>query len=288
MAAGPYQLRMSSAGDCPRLLDYKLQQGRKVNSLEDAMRLLTGEPIHDFYRSLLRETFPDYGMAEAEVSLQLYHDGVPLGAPVLGHIDGYIESLKATVEVKSVGRHVYGMVTEKMAPLDTHLAQGNLYTGCIEGAENTLFIYHCRDTGQYTTLLVPFIKGLFDEVTEKFSKARLRQVMGIVSKRPYQDATQSPCWFCEYKDECYEGFAQEIETFEEAFAEGEGLVMALQYISLRDLRLGAEKNEGEMKKALIKEMSDKKISNLRTSRGALILSAGKNNNSLLTFKETKS
>lgn len=290
MMEGPFDLRMSSAGDCPRLLDYKLQRGQKAKDLKDAMRLLTGEPIHEFYRTMLREAFPDgdYCMSEEEVTLQLYHHGVPMGKPVLGHIDGYIQSLRATVEIKSVGSHVYDMVASNGTPLPANLSQGNLYTGCVKGAEQTLFIYHCRDTGQYTMFLVPFMKSLFDEVCDKFLSARIRQQHKVLHDRPYQDATMAPCWFCDWKTECYEGFAQEIAGFSDEIATGDNLEMALRFIELREIRLGAEKNEAEMKKVVIKEMTDQKISNLKTSKAALILSAGKNNNSLLSVKEVKS
>lgn len=290
MQAGSFELRMSSAGDCPRLLDYKLQRGQKAKDLKDAMRLLTGEPIHEFYRTMLRESFPDgdYCMSEEEVTLQLYSNGVPLGKPILGHIDGYIASLKATVEIKSVGTHVYGMVVAEGRPLPTNLRQGNLYTGCVKGAEQTLFIYHCRDTGEYTMFLVPFMESLFQEVCDKFLAARIRQQQKMMIDRPYHDATLTPCWFCEWKDECYEGFAQEIKEFDETVAEGTMLEDALRYIELREIRLGAEKNEGEMKQAMIASMSKQKISRLKTSKAALILSAGKNNNSLLAIKEVKS
>lgn len=280
MGSQRVELRMSAAGDCPRLLDYKLQNGRPEASLQSAMRLLTGEPIHDFYRGVFSSAFSDFTMAESELALDL-----GLGDPVLGHCDGFIPSIGAVLEVKTVSESTFKMVKGSGEPLMSHRAQGNLYCGCIEGASQVLFLYHNRNSGEYLVYLVPFSATLFVETKAKFLAAREREAAGVMHDRPYQDPTESPCFFCDFKSQCYEGFDSQVASGNSQLAEGETALLSDGFITIRRNRLAMEKSEDHIKGRLMTTMIENKISRLIYNNSTLEVRVGKTGKPLLTVKE---
>lgn len=276
------ELRMSAAGDCPRLLDYKLRSGRREADLTSAMRLLTGEPIHEFYRRTLADAFPnDYGMAEAELSLD-----IGLGPPVIGHCDGAIQSIQAAVEIKTVGMSTYTMVKNLGAPLKAHHEQGNLYCG-VMGLMRILFIYHNRDSGEYLTFLVEFSPEMMARTVEKFRWSRERQAAGFLHPRPYNDPTESPCFFCQYKSECYAGFDSQVASGDTRLAEGELATMSETFLGLRKDRLAMEKAEESSKAKLIDRMINEKVTKLIRDDATLEVRVGKTGKPSVAIKELK-
>lgn len=274
---------MSAAGDCPRLLDYKLQHGRKEAGLSSAMRLLTGEPIHQFYREILAQAFgDDYQMSEAEVTLE-----IELGPPIVGHCDGFINSLGYVVEVKTVGESTFTMVKNLGGPLPAHLAQANLYAFAIQGSKAVLFIYHNRNSGEYLTYVVPKNTDLFSQTMLKFKQARERQAAGVMHPRPYNDPTESPCFFCDNKQDCYKNFDSEIVSGENAKANESQNGMVLSYLSFRDERLKFEKLEKAKKEEIISMMIGGKITVLQSEYARLAVKPGKTGKPLLDLKENK-
>lgn len=277
------ELRMSAAGDCPRLLDYKLQQGRAETNLQSAMRLLTGEPIHAFYRDTLTDAFPgDYCMAEAELKLD-----IGLGPEIVGHCDGFIRSIGAAVEIKTVGQSTYTMVKGRGEPLQSHREQANLYAGCIENCSQVLFIYHNRDSGEYLTYLVPFSPDLFMFNKTKFRLARERQAAKQMFPRPFNDPTESPCFFCAFKDDCYRGFDSQVAGGDTRVADGVLKSLATSFLDSRAARLAMEKAEEKVKGSLIDMMIREKVTKLIHDRAALEARVGKTGKPSVAIKETK-
>lgn len=274
---------MSAAGDCPRLLDYKLQHGRKEADLLSAMRLLTGEPIHQFYREILAESFgDDYQMAEAEVTLD-----IELGPPIVGHCDGFINSLGYVVEVKTVGESTFTMVKNLGGPLPAHLAQANLYAFAIQGSKAILFIYHNRNSGEYLTYVVPKNADLFSQTMLKFKQARERQAQGVMIPRPYNDPTESPCFFCDNKQDCYKNFDQEIVSGTTVRANEQMEKMAEDFMIARQLKLSSEKLADAAKDRMIDSLIREKITVLCCESATFTIKPGKTGKPLMTVKEVK-
>lgn len=272
-------LRMSAAGDCPRLLDYKLQHGRGQTTLASAMRLLTGEPIHDFYRGILTDAFPeDYGRAEEECALTLSD-----GQVVLGHFDGVIKSLGLVVEVKSVGLSTYTMVINNGAPLMSHALQGNLYCGVIK-CSGVLFIYHNRDSGEYTTMITPFDQAAFDLVVQKFEMANSRAKTKEMHPRPYNDVNSSPCFFCDNRQDCYRDFDSKIASMDTRDADPESSAIIDAFLFARDSRLGSEKVEGKLKASVIDRMIGLGAKVMKHGETTLEIKVGKTGSPLLNIR----
>jgi|LakMenE18May11ns_1017448.scaffolds.fasta_scaffold9948790_3 hypothetical protein len=281
LRAGPYSLRFSSAGDCPRLLDYKLKYGRKELDVKSAARILTGEPIHEYYRRILKQSFgEDYTNIEGEVFLDV------AGERILGHCDGFFKSLNAVVEIKTVGSYVYEKVRSSGEPLPAHYAQANAYAAAL-GAEQIAFIYHDRDSGDHLLYLVPFIPELWDKVVAKFTDALARKASGELHPRPYLDATNSPCSFCDYRTECYESFSKEIGELGEKEPSDSTKLSAVKFLEQRAVRLVQERVEEELRSIMIKAMVQEGVKRVATHMGEVSLTAGKNNNILVKIKETK-
>lgn len=269
---------MSSAGTCPALLDHHLENGKPEQDLQSAMRLLTGEPIHDFYRGILRDAYgDDFGDAELEVSLD-----IGLGPPLVGHIDGFIKSLDAIVEVKTVGMYSYQMIEEKMAPFDAHVAQTNLYAAA-KKCSKILFIYHNRDSGNYLTLLVDASPDSAKQTIEKFVKAR----RGEKTPRPYHNPDMTPCSYCELKATCYKDFASQVASGSSSEVTAETMTPAAGFINARNARLHSEKEQETHKNALVQLMGEKSINKLTFGYITLELRVGKTGIPSIAVKESK-
>lgn len=283
---GPFEIRMSTAGFCPRLMDYLMQVGRKPVSLEHATRMLIGEPLHEFWRRILTKVYEDdYHRVEEEVTLQVG------GHVVYGHPDGVIQSLNAVVEVKSVSEATFYMVERQGHPIASHYEQGNIYakaTGC----EWIVFLYINRNSGGYTVLVAPFSASLAEETWRKWAgrwenHARFVKDGNLVlAPRPYADATGSPCFFCEYQAECYAGFKDEVEGMDSGVVlDDEVNSMATDYRSTRELRLKTEKVEEQLKDRIAEYMTGQRLNRMAIPYvGSFHLKVGKNNNPLVNFK----
>jgi hypothetical protein len=279
----PFEIRMSTAGFCPKMMSYGLanQEPRAVG-LQQAMRMLTGEPIHAFYRAILTEIFgDDYQKAEEEVSITF--DGMT----VKGHPDGFISSINAVVEVKSVSEHTFKMVQNQDSPLEAHRMQANIYAKAL-CAGSVLFIYHNRNDGNYLVLLVPYSEELAEKTIGNWRMALSSLRSGTELVRPYHDATASPCFYCDYKDKCYEGFKEQVASGENAKATDPDVIeIGEAFRNVRRLRLTHEKTEEAQKAALSKIMIEKRIQAAKFDWGHVEIKVGKNNNPLVSIKENK-
>ena len=273
-------LRMSAAGDCPRLLDYKLQRGRGETSLSSAMRLLTGEPIHAFYRETMSAAFGDaFGMTEHEVEITLQS-----GTKVLGHCDGVLLYEGLVVEVKTVGDSTYTMVKNIGDALPSHKAQGNMYCGALN-LKGVLFIYHNRDSGEYMTFISPFNEELYLSTIDKFNEADRRATAKMMSSRPYQDPTCSPCFFCDWKADCYQGFDSQVASGDTRDADADASSMVTELLASRRDRLAMEKVEEKVKSLLSTKMISEGIRVLKHPMATLEVRVGKAGNPLIGIKE---
>lgn len=178
------------------------------------------------------------------------------------------------------------MVKNLGAPLKAHHEQGNLYCGAM-GLMRILFIYHNRDSGQYLTFLVPFDSGMMANTIAKFRSARQRQATGVLHPRPYNDPTESPCFFCQYKPECYVGFDSQVASGDTRVAEGDLANASAIYLGLRKDRLAMEKAEELVKGRLIDRMIKKKITKLIRDDATLEVRMGKTGKPDVAVKELK-
>lgn len=282
-----YRLRMSSAGECPRLLDYKVRHGTRTEDLQSAMRLLTGEPIHEFYRRVFTDAFGDnYKMVESEVAISIE------GETITGHCDGVLRTGEhlALVEIKTVGFTTYDMVVKNAAPLPQHLEQANMYA-CVIGATKVYVLYHNRNDGRYTVFSSDANLELFEATKEKFAGV-IRRRGGEMIRRPFNDATQAPCSYCEFRDDCYQGFKETVrafdrETFIDAQIEPNIYSACDSILSNRTMRLDADKQEKAAKAELAAWMLKNDTKSVLTHRARYSISIGKNNNPLIEVEEVK-
>lgn len=282
-----FEFRMSMAGDCQRKMDYDLQLGKPKVEIDTAHRLLTGEPIHDYWRKLLEKVLPnDYMFAEDELELTFEVDGETI--VVKGHMDGFIESLNAIVEVKSVGMTTFRLVAETNKwPLPAHYEQGNMYAET-KGASQILYIYHHRDSGAYQCFLVPHSAQMAQATVAKWASVIQNKKKGVISDRPYHDASGSPCSYCHWRDKCYEGFAGEVQRFKPQTTSDPTLKdIAVQYLATRRSRLEQEKSETQFKSELAEFLFEKQLNSLVIEGiGEVTMKVGRHNNPIINIKET--
>lgn len=282
----PFAIRMSTAGFCPRMMVYAFEEGKRTVSLESAMRLLTGEPIHDFYRKTMKEIYGDNFIgAEEEITLQIDVDNDWLNVP--GHPDGMLKAENHIAEVKTVSDNTFTMVKNQGAPLNDHREQGNIYAHALK-CDGVLFIYHNRDSGEYMVLVAPYSEDLARQTEQKWSYVERCRRAGLIPPRPYHDATAAPCWYCDHKTKCYEGYADSIakgqaQTLEDMAAKD----VATSYRLVRQGRLNLEKEEEGLKSELAKLMIERGLNVARLEWGEVTLKAGKNNNPIVGLKEYK-
>jgi hypothetical protein len=296
-----YELRMSTAGDCVVKLERDSQGGKAKSDLEGLLRMGTGEGFHAMWRDLLTKLFKDdFQFAEAEISLDLDVDGEIIKVP--GHPDGSLRQLDAVVETKSVSESTFYMVKERGAPLEAHLEQGNVYAAVLK-KKFVIFIYQNRNSGEYLLLSVQFSEVLFQKTLEKWRTVARNQkihqralaanpeteVSMTLSPRPYIDATQSPCWFCDHVAACYEGYADQVKAMGAQVVEDVAfLTLANDYIGERHNRLVSEKNEEAVKGDLALYLLDANLKEAKLPTGeTIILKIGTKSNPLISFKEAK-
>lgn len=282
-----FEIRMSTAGECVRKMDIEAQNGKPPVDAPTAFRLLTGEPIHQFWREILTRVFPgDYMYAEDELILDFEVDGVQIKVP--GHLDGFIKSLNAVVEVKSVSESTFKMVKNQDHPLGSHYEQGNIYAETIV-ADLILFIYHNRNSGEYVLFLSPHSSAMAQNTVAKWATVIRNKLSGVVSVRPYHDATSSPCFFCPHRVSCYENYNDEISKMAGTeTSDGEFIDLAQAYVFSRRMKLDHTKLEDQVKTKISAWMFDKKLNDVRIADvGAISLKAGKNNNPLVSIKLNK-
>lgn len=283
-----FEIRMSTAGECIRKMDYESQLGKGIPSVQSAFRLATGEPIHDFWRKILEKVYgPDFHAVETEVIIPIQtSDGEVI---VKGHPDGALASLRAVLEVKSVSSSTFTLVKNNNRPLEAHRAQGNVYVRAL-GMSRCVFIYHSRDNGEFLVLVEEFDQALFDKTILKWVRVYENKKLGIISDRPYIDATGSPCFFCDFKERCYRGYAETVDGYSKKSAvdEPEFNRLAEVYSGVRKSKLASEKAEENVKQDLAVWMLDKSINQARDLAGReILLKIGSKNNPLISIKEPK-
>lgn len=279
-----FEFRMSMAGDCQRKMDYDAQIGKPRPSITSAMRMLTGEPFHVFWRELLGKIYPgDFMFAEDELILTFEVDGENLSVP--GHPDGYIKSLNAVVEVKSSSDSTFKMIEKNQVPLGAHYEQANIYAETL-GAEWILFIYHNRNDGQYTLFLAPYSDRLAQSTVAKWAQVWRNRKLKAISARPYFDATGTPCFFCDHRERCYEGFGLEVKAFKTQETLDPALTaFAERYLHSRSTKLAHTKLEDQVKDQIAKWMFENKLNQIRVPELCdLNLKVGKNDNALVSIK----
>lgn len=287
-----FEFRMSTAGDCVRKLEYDSQLGRGDASIESALRMNMGEPIHAMWRNIFRMAYgDDYAHVEEEIKLDLLISGTTLVIP--GHPDGAILKLDCITEVKGCSDSTFTMVKKRNKPLDAHSEQGNIYAHVLK-KKFILFLYQNRDSGEYLLLWEEYSLLAAMAVIEKWEIVfRHKEQYGrdksvVLSPRPYNDMSESPCWFCEWKHKCYAGYAEKVASMASRESTDEKIVsLGDKLNSYRNFRLETEKKEESTKTDIALWMLDNSVKQVKVPVGDLILKIGSENNPLVSLKPKK-
>jgi len=288
-----FTLRASAAGFCPRLMDYELQQplpqGDSGIDYKQAMRMLSGTALHEMWQNILKETLgDDFGFIEGELIVNCSDGTHQVDIP--GHPDGIIKSMSALYELKTVGTNTFNSIAASDEPLVSHYEQANFYASEL-GLPNVLNHYFNRDSCDSLFLLSSSSPQLFDKTKRKFLQRVKNQESGVLETRPYNDPTGSPCFFCSRKEECYEGWIEEVKgmgTMHISQESNEGR-MVEDCLLARSVRLNADKTEKGLKESLAKFMigANTKTMTVDETEAKVVLTLGKNGNPLINIKEKK-
>ena len=280
-----FEFRASAAGDCPRLMDYQYQHGKKDVLKPQAERMLVGHAIHSMWQDMIREMYGDgFIGVEEEIKVPFDVDGEPYH--ITGHPDGVIAPLNSLYELKTCSDFTYQAVRRDDKPMESHWLQANFYAWALS-LPMILFHYYNRNTGESLFFEVPSNAEVALGVVEKF-KVRIRnKALGVLQDRPYTDATQSPCWFCERKDDCYQDFSSDVHRGVDHVSEDPEIVKLVETINRsRVQRLSSDSQEKLAKSELAHWMISGCIKTLRVGSSLVSVSVGKNNNPLINIKET--
>jgi hypothetical protein len=287
----PFEFRMSTAGFCQRQMEIMILQGKPPFEIGTAMRLLLGEPIHQFWREHLTAIYgADFQHAEAELELVIDVDGTPL--VVKGHADGYLKSIDSVVEVKSVSSASFLKLQNQGVPYPAHYEQANIYAKAL-GATRILFIYHCRDSGAFELMAATYDEALATKTCEKWANVYRNTRAGIVSPRAYENAVSTPCCYCPFNSECYEGYSEAVSKYKRiAIQDANAIEMATKYLTHREQRLVSEKLEDSIKTELARYMTAAQVNEMQVDIDGqafadVTLKIGKNNNPLVNIKDRR-
>lgn len=270
-----FELRMSNAGMCPRLIDYSLRDGVDEPDAQQSLRMSRGRAIHNMWQPMLHDIYGD-GFKYSEQELQ-----VPIGEYVMtGHPDGYIEEYDALYELKSIGTNTYRMVENQDHPIPAHFEQANLYAHVLK-ASNCMIHYFDPGTCDSLWFLVPYSFEAAKRTIDKFEQAYERHEKGMMLKRPYVDPTESPCWFCYKKGDCYKGWGTEVDQMQESQAETQEDLWMQDIHDTARRRLRHEKDEKVLKKQLAESMLKREVSSIQAGNYKASVKLGKNGNPLV-------
>lgn len=278
-----YKLRMSGAGECPRLQDYLFRDGVGSVEPEHIMRMHTGTYLHTMWRDIKAGALgSDYYGCEEEIKMELN------GVDVLGHPDGIYRSLNAVDEFKSVSNSTYEMIRKNDVPIPAHYEQANTYAGVL-GCTAMLIHYFNKDNGQSTFMYTPFNPILFDMTKIKFITRLENKERGVIEARPYSDQSASPCWYCPKKEECYSGFSSEVQSLPRATFNPETETELFRLVNetslARKTRLDCEKKETDNKLNISKLLLNLGVNACDIGQFSVELKIGKNNNPLIKIEE---
>lgn len=280
-------LRMSMAGDCPRMLDYDGVNGPKPIDYYQALKMIRGTWLHPMWQSIMKGIFgDDFIGAEEEIHLEIDVDGEVHRIP--GHPDGVIVPLDAVYELKSVSRNTFDLIQRQDHPLPSHVEQGNAYAH-VKRRSSILVHYYCPDNGESLYYQVPYSEDLAKITEEKFrGRIRNRQTMQI-TERPYHNPTAAPCFFCSWKNECYQGFADQIRGMGSAPLPVTSELYALCQMADRSRfqRLMAERLEDDARTKSAQFMVANSLKSASIGEYEVDITVGKKGNPIATIRKQK-
>lgn len=285
--ARPFEFRMSASGECVRKIEQQIVQGIRANDPVSILRMESGHALHKMIQDMVSKALgTDFHSAEKEVEFTTIE-----GVKVSGHPDGVIDSLDAVLEIKTVSSATFAKIVKESKPLDQHIEQTNSYAMVMCRA-NCLILYFDRDSCEFKEFYFDADPDLYSQTKSKFDQAKRNATSGNLSPRPYHDKTESPCWYCEFKDACYANFNSEINGLGSSHCNDEEVKVSMFVANAsRTVRLHNEKQEEEHKSILKKKMVDLglKVATVLHEEKKLkaTLSPGKNSNLLIKIEEIK-
>lgn len=291
--SGPFEFRFSSVGICERRADYQIEDDRRGVKQEvdtrTAFRFAVGSALHELWQNLMKWEYGD-DFTDIEQTLHYEDDVLCGGYAMTGHIDGYIKSLDAVYELKTVSESSYAMVTRDDKPIREHVEQANFYAW-VKGTSQFLLHYFNKNSHESKLFLIPMNEGMAKGSVEKMRGISKRADSGELAPRPYTDPTASPCWYCPYKTACYATFEQEVMSGSALEVDPDEPVADAMLLAdaERTKRLVATKAEEEYKKQVADYMVRNQATELQNvhSKIAALIKLGKNNNPIITIKEMK-
>lgn len=281
-------LRMSVAGECQRKLEYQTLLGPKAIDVTSFLRMETGSYLGKMMADLCMMAMPkDFINPERELRLV-----TPAGTEIIGHQDAEVLSLDATLDFKWVSDSTFQMLKNQNAPLDTNVSQINLYS-MANGHKYNLLVYINRETYEFLEFYFEADPLFAASILHKIDMVNENRKAKTLSPRQYTDKSDSPCWYCPYKEECYTGFAQEIEKMAEAVSvsDPQARDLAMTSFNARRQRLAYEKEEENSRTklgALLHGLGIKQASITPDERGVAFsvdIKAGKKDNLICTVRE---
>jgi hypothetical protein len=283
------EIRMSSAGDCARKLEYDYAVGPGPISLESYLRMEIGTMVHATLTSLFAVAYGDsFHSVDRNLTLT-----TPKGLIVPGHPDGVLEldDKKILIEFKSCSDATFQKISNENKPLDAHLEQATCYALAMD-LKWCSVIYMNRESVEFRPFVFETVNEIAHAVLDKFDRVHENSKTKTIGSRPYSDMSDSPCWYCHHKAECYKDFKAEISGNPKKILDDTFLwAMARDADAARTTRLQSDKIEQELRAKLGDILNRSHQVSEAVLKGSpsygVKLAVGKNNNLLTTIKEEK-
>lgn len=290
----PVELRMSSAGECARKLEYDFRDLPGPITMEGYLRMEIGKLIHTRLTELFAATYKEK-FHSVDKDVELVVGLATRDLVIMGHPDGVLDlDVGGTVlEFKSCSDATFTKIKNENKPLDAHIEQASCYATALK-LQWASVIYLNRETMEFKVFIFEVHPAVVTMVLEKFARVAMNWETKQVGPRPYADMTEAPCWYCFHKSKCYEGFKQEVENkLEMEITDQTHAILAgaiRKWWSTRSDRLAAEKVEDVLKKEVGDMLVSHKVNEVvlqGESKYKVTVTVGKNNNLLPAIKEIK-
>lgn len=279
---------MSSAGHCPRLLDYEFKYGKSSPDYGTAMRFQRGHNLHAMWQKIWETS--ELGFKDAELELTDEVSDEEDKVRITGHPDGYFEHYDAIYELKCVALSTYILVSKRRSPLEQHLEQSNYYAS-VYGARNILFHYFNANNGESQFFLIEVDPDLFQKSRQKFLGRATNKRKGVIAPRPYSDRTESPCWWCDHVVRCYEDQEEQVKKFKGKTIDRASQPLLynklLNYSAANELKNSMSRAEKDSRKQVTNYMLEKKLKNVQVGEFKLSLGFNKKKQPIAKIEESK-
>jgi hypothetical protein len=140
----------------------------------------------------------------------------------------------------------------KESPLESHEDQSHLYLHKLleDGIDSAIVIYKNRETGEWRVYWPQYDAHRVIAAFKRYEQVEEYAKQGILPPRVASDQNQYPCTRCEFKNLCWGGWEEELETSVEGKLSAQMEEKVLRYHELKEIVSPLEKEKENLKEEI--------------------------------------